>query len=235
MKKVALFSTVLVATFVLAGCTGPEPQDSTLKFSNGASANGQTQSQAQAQPPADASSQNYQLQNNQVQPPQTEGPKMKTLADFTPIEATSVTLLTTKGDVTFELYRDKAPLTTLNFLSLAKAGFYNDITFHRVIADFMAQVGDPLTKDPNKESMWGTGGPGYAIADEFDPSLKFDSEGIVAMANSGPGTGGSQFFITYEATPWLDGKHTIFGKVTEGMDVVRNIVVGDKIISITFK
>jgi len=158
---------------------------------------------------------------------------MKTLQDFEPVKASKATIKTSKGEIVVELYPDKVPLTVTNFLSLAKSGFYDGIKFHRIIADFMAQVGDPLSKDDTKKPMWGTGGPGYMIADEFDPSLKHDSEGILSMANAGPNTGGSQFFITYEATPWLDGKHAIFGKVTSGMDVLRKLEIGDEIISIT--
>jgi cyclophilin family peptidyl-prolyl cis-trans isomerase len=159
---------------------------------------------------------------------------MKTLQDFEKISAKSATIKTSKGDIVVELYPDKVPLTVTNFLSLAKQGYYNGIKFHRIIEDFMAQAGDPLTKDDSQKALWGTGGPGYMIADEFDPSLKHDSEGILSMANAGPNTGGSQFFITYEATPWLDGKHAVFGKVTSGMDVLRKLQIGDEIVSITF-
>ncbi len=99
----------------------------------------------------------------------------------------------------------------------------------------MAQVGDPLSKDETKKALWGTGGPGYTIADEFGPGLMHDQAGIVSMANAGPNTGGSQFFITYDATAWLDGKHAIFGKITSGMEVVSAITMGDKIESVTLK
>ncbi len=160
---------------------------------------------------------------------------VKQLADFTPIQGTEVTLNTNKGAIVLTLFRDKAPLTTLNFLTLAKSGFYDGIVFHRVIADFMAQVGDPKTKDATLKAEWGTGGPGYVIPDEFDPSLVHDSEGVLSMANAGPGTGGSQFFITYAATPWLNGKHAVFGKVTSGMDVLKSITVGDTITSVSIK
>lgn len=160
---------------------------------------------------------------------------MKQLTDFEPIAATAAAIQTSKGEIVIELFRDKAPLTTLNWLTLAKSGFYNGIVFHRVIPDFMAQVGDPLTKDETKKGSWGTGGPGYTIPDEFDPELKHDAAGVVSMANAGPNTGGSQFFITYEATPWLDGKHAVFGKVTKGMDVLEAITVGDSIVSITLQ
>lgn len=161
-----------------------------------------------------------------------EGKTMKTLTDFEPISATGAIIKTTKGDITIQLFRQQAPLTTINFLSLAKAGFYNDIVFHRVIPGFMAQVGDPLTKDKTKKALWGTGGPGYAIADEFEASLKHDKAGIVSMANSGPNTGGSQIFITYAPQPHLDGIHAVFGQVTAGMDVLESIEAGDKILTI---
>lgn len=225
MKK-SVLGVITFSVFLLTACAAPEPQSAPLEFSNGANTRNTSQTTQ------GSSSDNFQLENEQ---PTMEETPMKQLSDFTPIEATSVTLTTTKGDITFDLFRDKAPLTTLNFLTLAKEGFYNDIVFHRVIPDFMAQVGDPLTKDATKEAMWGTGGPGYAIADEFEPTLKHDSAGIVSMANSGPNTGGSQFFITYEATPWLDGKHAVFGKVTAGMDVLESITVGDKILSVSYK
>jgi cyclophilin family peptidyl-prolyl cis-trans isomerase len=171
-------------------------------------------------------------QNNQAQ----KGPIMKDkLSDFEPITATQAVISTNKGDISIQLFPDKVPLTVTNFLNLAKAGFYDGIRFHRVIPDFMAQVGDPLAKDVNQQAAWGTGGPGYVIPDEFDSSLKHDSEGTVSMANAGPNTGGSQFFITYAATPWLDGKHAIFGKVTQGMDVLKQIQVGDYIVKITYQ
>ena len=122
---------------------------------------------------------------------------------------------TSLGTIEIELFEDKAPITTANFIQLAESGFYNNIKIHRVIPDFMIQTGDPKGD--------GTGGPGYEIADEFHPMLKHDSAGILSMANSGPNTGGSQFFITVEPTPWLDGKHAIFGKVVKGQDVVEKI------------
>lgn len=183
-----------------------------------------------------------QAQQQQTKPQQTTLPQkgktdmpMKQLADFTPITGTEVTLKTSKGDIVFTLFRDKAPLTTLNFLTLAQSGFYDGMVFHRVIADFMAQVGDPKTKDPALQAEWGTGGPGYVIPDEFDPTLKHDAAGVVSMANAGPNTGGSQFFITYAPTSWLDGKHAVFGKVTTGMDILKKITVGDTITSVSIK
>ena len=123
---------------------------------------------------------------------------------------------TTKGKIVIELYKDKVPKTTENFITLAKKGFYNGIIFHRVIPGFMIQTGDPTGT--------GRGGPGYTFPDEFVSDLKHDSVGVVSMANSGPNTNGSQFFITLAPTPWLDGKHSIFGHVTEGQSVVESIV-----------
>lgn len=122
---------------------------------------------------------------------------------------------TSMGNFRIELYEDKVPNTAHNFMNLAMKGFYDGLVFHRVIDGFMIQGGDPKGN--------GSGGPGYAIKDEFHSALKHSSEGIVSMANAGPNTGGSQFFITLAPTPWLDNKHAIFGRVIEGMDVVRAI------------
>lgn len=132
---------------------------------------------------------------------------------------------TNKGTIEVKFTPDKTPVTVANFVNLSERGFYNGLTFHRVIADFMIQGGDP--------SGNGTGGPGYQFKDEFDPSLKHTGPGTLSMANAGPGTNGSQFFITHVATPWLDGHHTVFGQVTKGQEVVNAIQQGDKIIKIT--
>ena len=122
---------------------------------------------------------------------------------------------TNMGTFKAELYEQRAPVTTANFIKLIDSKFYDGLSFHRVIANFMIQGGDPLAN--------GMGGPGYTIPDEFHPELKHDSPGILSMANAGPNTGGSQFFITHVPTPGLDGKHSVFGKVIEGMDVVDKI------------
>ncbi len=122
---------------------------------------------------------------------------------------------TSKGTFEIELYKDKAPKTAENFITLVNKGFYDGLIFHRVIDGFMIQGGDP--------SGNGTGGPGYTIPDEFSKDLRHSSEGILSMANAGPNTGGSQFFITLAKTPWLDGHHAVFGKVVKGMEVVRAI------------
>ena len=119
------------------------------------------------------------------------------------------------GDFTVELYADKVPNTVNNFVFLAREGFYNDVTFHRVIKGFMAQGGDPTGT--------GTGGPGYKFKDEFHPALRHNVPGILSMANAGPNTNGSQFFITHGPTPHLDNRHSVFGKVTEGLDIVLGI------------
>jgi cyclophilin family peptidyl-prolyl cis-trans isomerase len=138
-------------------------------------------------------------------PPMVIDPKKKYTA----------TLVTPNGDIVVELFADKAPKTVNNFVALARDGYYDGITFHRVIKGFMAQGGDPTGT--------GRGGPGYVFEDEFHPSLKHSGPGILSMANAGPGTNGSQFFITFAATAWLDGKHTVFGRVTQGMDIVLAI------------
>jgi cyclophilin family peptidyl-prolyl cis-trans isomerase len=129
----------------------------------------------------------------------------------------TVTIETNHGTITAEMYMDVAPKTAGNFIDLAKKGYYDGLVFHRVIKDFMIQGGCP--------DGTGMGGPGYTIADEFAPGLAHGEKGVFSMANAGPNTGGSQFFITLVPTPWLDGKHAIFGKVTGGMDVVDAIGV----------
>ena len=135
-----------------------------------------------------------------------------------------VLLETSMGSITIELFKEKAPITVRNFLGYVKDGYYDGLTFHRVIKDFMIQGGDPQGN--------GSGGPGYKFPDEFDASLKHDAPGVLSMANSGPGTNGSQFFITHVPTPWLDGKHSVFGQVTQGQEVVNAIEQGDVMLSV---
>jgi peptidyl-prolyl cis-trans isomerase B (cyclophilin B) len=129
------------------------------------------------------------------------------------------TISTKRGDIRLELFAEQTPKTVANFEKLVSRGFYDGLKFHRVIADFMIQGGCPQGT--------GTGGPGYTFADEFHKDLKHDRAGILSMANAGPNTNGSQFFITHGATPWLDGKHSVFGQVISGQDVVDAIRQGD--------
>jgi cyclophilin family peptidyl-prolyl cis-trans isomerase len=132
-----------------------------------------------------------------------------------PQKTYSATFKTDKGDIVCALYANKVPKTVNNFVFLARDGFYDNTIFHRVISDFMIQGGDPTGT--------GMGGPGYKFNDEFNSSLRHNGPGVLSMANSGPNTNGSQFFITHVATPWLDNKHTVFGQVTKGLDVLMSI------------
>ena len=127
----------------------------------------------------------------------------------------SVRFDTTEGSFRAEIFEDQAPVTTKNFIDLVEKGFYDGILFHRIIEGFMIQGGCPEGS--------GRGGPGYQIDDEFHPELRHSNEGILSMANAGPNTGGSQFFITLAATPWLDDRHAVFGKVVDGMEVIRKL------------
>lgn len=142
------------------------------------------------------------------------------------MQTISVSIKTSKGDIELALFPEKCPKTVANFVNLASRGYYNNLTFHRVINDFMIQGGCP--------SGDGRGGPGYNFEDEFSRDLLHNKPGILSMANAGPNTNGSQFFITHVATPWLDGRHTVFGEVTspESQNVVDSITQGDKIIQV---
>ena len=135
------------------------------------------------------------------------------------------TIETSQGTIRLQLYEEQAPRTVANFEKLAGEGFYDNLTFHRVIDDFMIQTGCPNGN--------GMGGPGYTFEDEFHADLKHDGPGVLSMANAGPNTNGSQFFITHVATPWLDGKHSVFGKVLEGQDVVDKIRQDDRMEKVT--
>tara|TARA_B100001142_G_scaffold294165_1_gene314196 strand:+ start:73 stop:567 length:495 start_codon:yes stop_codon:yes gene_type:complete len=136
---------------------------------------------------------------------------------------------TNKGTIKLKLFYDQAPITVSNFINLSNRGYYNNLNFHRVIDDFMIQGGCPQGT--------GMGGPGYQFTDEFHPDLKHDKGGVLSMANSGPGTNGSQFFITHLATPWLDNNHTVFGEVIDenSLDIVNQINQGDQITSIVIE
>jgi len=138
-----------------------------------------------------------------------------------PDKSYTATMKTDKGDIVIDLAAKDAPNTVNNFVYLSQAGYYDGLNFHRVIANFMIQGGDPVGN--------GTGGPGYRFNDEFSPKWRHSGPGMLSMANAGPGTNGSQFFITHAAQPHLDDRHSVFGKVTSGIDVVNNIRQGDKI------
>lgn len=160
-------------------------------------------------------------QGAQVKPP-TSGENIATLQPQNLLPETrketnivKIKIETTLGDIYADLYPTEAPKTVQNFVTLAKKGFYEGIIFHRVIPNFMIQTGDPTGT--------GMGGPGYKFKDEFSPKLRHDKPGVLSMANSGPNTNGSQFFITEVPTPWLDDRHSVFGQVTQGMDVVLKI------------
>lgn len=140
-------------------------------------------------------------------------------------EDLKVEMETSKGKILLQLTPNETPITVANFVNLIQRGYYDGLSFHRVIDNFMIQGGDPLGQ--------GTGGPGYKFEDEIVASLKHSGPGVLSMANAGPGTNGSQFFITHVATPWLDGKHTVFGKVITGQEVVDSISQGDKIVKAT--
>ena len=133
-----------------------------------------------------------------------------------------IRIATSLGDMTFELFEDQTPNTVANIISLADGGFYTDMAFHRVIAGFMAQGGCPNSK-PGAKGIPGTGGPGYRVQDEFCPVLRHNGRGVLSMANAGPNTNGSQFFICFDQTPWLDGHHTVFGRLVSGADVLDRL------------
>ena len=143
------------------------------------------------------------------------------------LEEPIATLETSMGVIKLKLFALKTPQTVGNFIKLANEGFYNGTTFHRVIPDFVIQGGDPNTKDDDPDND-GMGGPGYTFSDEFIPELSHNKEGILSMANSGPDTNGSQFFITLKPLQYLDNRHTVFGEVIEGMDVVKKISLVDR-------
>lgn len=155
-----------------------------------------------------------------------ESKEKKMKASYPPMSAT---IKTTKGDIEIKLFPDQAPLTVLSFVNLAKRGFYDNLTFHRVIRGFVIQGGCPLGT--------GTGGPGYRFQDEFSPDLRHSKPGILSMANAGPNTNGSQFFITHVPTPHLDDKHSIFGEVKgpKDQEIVDSIAVGDRIDTIVIE
>ena len=145
-------------------------------------------------------------------------------AETNAVKDIRIILKTSKGDIEATIFASKTPMTSANYLNLAKRGYYDGLKFHRVIPNFMIQGGDPLGN--------GRGGPGYKFGDEFVASLTHNKAGIFSMANAGPGTNGSQFFITHNATPHLNGRHSVFGEVTKGIEIVNAVVGGDTITTI---
>ncbi len=227
IKYPSLFLLIIATAALASACVRAPQTDDTLQLSN--SDNFSLESDANLNPnniaEAEGAANNAMNQQRQV----------KTIEDFKAIEASEAVLTTSKGEVVIELYTDRAPLTTASFLNLIDQGFYDGIVIHRVEPNFVVQFGDPLTKEPGNESLWGTGGPGYTFADEFHPELRHDSEGILSMANAGPNTGGSQVFITLNETSFLDDKHAVFGKVSQGMDVVKTLQRGDTITKAVYR
>jgi len=224
MRSILILMFVLAVIFVVScGPQTPEPTEPSVE------------TQAQQQPPAEMTKAEVptetpeepaQVTEEAAEEPAQPTEEPKETTEEKNVEATpaatelKVNMTTSKGLIVLKLFPDKAPVTVANFVNLAKHGYYDGITFHRVIADFMIQGGDPTGT--------GRGGPGYQFEDEFDPSLQFDRAGLLAMANAGPGTNGSQFFITHVPTPHLNNRHTIFGEVLQGQEVVDAIQQGDK-------
>jgi cyclophilin family peptidyl-prolyl cis-trans isomerase len=208
IMKFAAFLIPLFALAILIGCT---PTDTTTTTTTDGYS---TSSESMTASTGTASSAAVSSDTAMTASAPTDG-KMKMMTG-----KHTVVLKTSKGDITLELDADLAPMTVTNFVTLANQGYYKDLTFHRVIPDFMIQTGDP--------DGTGMGGPGYKFNDEFSPKLKHDKPGILSMANSGPNSNGSQFFITEVATPWLDKKHSVFGQVVKGMDVVKKIAAAPR-------
>ena len=209
MKKISIYTFALIAGMMLFSACTSQPETGT--------------------------SVNESTSQDQLSITNATGEPMKQLSDFDKIESSSAIVHTSKGDIEVELFSDLAPVTVASFLTLARDKFYDGIIIHRVEPGFVIQAGDPLTKEEGTESRWGTGGPGYTIPDEFS-DYKYDQEGILAMAKTmAPNSGGSQFFITLGPADFLNNNYTAFGKVISGMDIVKTIVVGDKITGIDLK
>lgn len=203
---IALISVLILFIAIVAACNLIEESEAPSAQPTAAPAE---ESAEETEPPAPAADPSTRNDMYDAPPPVT-------------IDASKfyyATFKTAKGDIRAQLFADRAPVTVNNFVFLAREGFYDNTSFHRVLADFMAQAGDPTGT--------GSGGPGYSFQDEFDASLQFDRPGLLAMANSGPATNGSQFFITFAETPWLNNRHTIFGEVVDGFDVLAQLTLRD--------
>lgn len=205
-KIIGIFLTIL---FVGAGCLGANTTNTTKTLETN-----QTEVYSETSPDKTTS-----VSETPAKLPEIKDKPIIKLEDNKKIMF--ATMHTSKGDITIEL-SEATPKTVENFVKLAQSGFYDNTKFHRVIEGFMNQGGDPLSKDDSQKMRWGTGGPGYQFADEIGPGNRNDV-GTISMANAGPNTNGSQFFINVAANNFLDAKHTVFGKVTDGMDVVMAI------------
>ncbi|WP_161804546.1 peptidylprolyl isomerase [Ardenticatena maritima] len=209
LKQLTILTLTLLVALAVAACGGASTEPAPATETAAPTSEPAPTSAAEPTPEAAAPAPTPAYQQWDEPPPMQIDPNAIYVA----------TIKTEKGDIRIQLFADKAPKTVNNFVFLAEQGFYDNTTFHRVIPDFMAQGGDP--------SGTGAGGPGYTFEDEISPDLVFDGPGYLAMANAGPNTNGSQFFITYVETPWLNGRHTIFGKVVEGMDVALSLTPRD--------
>lgn len=226
MKKILLFVAIFFIAITVSACglktapTGNEETSAPTSASQDEDSNLTDDQQAVAPAPVNEATNSDSTVSPVVPADNSKIMSPDQQPDLTK-EYSQAVIKTTDGDITVKFYASDSPLTVNNFLNLAQAGFYNGTKFHRIIKDFMIQGGDPLSKETDS-SVWGTGGPGYQFKDEFN-SHKLVL-GSLAMANSGPGTNGSQFFIvTAQETPWLDGHHTNFGEVVKGLDIVQKI------------
>jgi peptidylprolyl isomerase len=207
---IKLRNILIIFTFalILSGCT--QQEEETVFDNSGTNIPVNTNESSSSEDEKKDNQQEENMENENTQPQENK----------------TVILKTSKGDIKLELFLEKMPITARNFLKLAESNFYDGVTFHRVIPNFMIQGGDPLSKDDNPAND-GTGGPGYFIEDEFHSEFT-NEPGTIAMANAGPNTGGSQFFINVANNDFLDSKHPVFGKILEGMDVVESIVSVEK-------
>lgn len=219
MKKITVL--LLVSIAIMVSCNQKPQSDTTKTETTTTTGTANTQTP----PPTQQSQTNEQGLIRGINPQEM----LELIAKAKFDKDIDATIETSKGAINVTLFATKTPKTVANFLGLVDRGFYDGLTFHRVINDFMIQGGCPLGN--------GRGNPGYRFDDEFVDGLKHDAPGILSMANSGPNTNGSQFFITHKETPWLDGKHTVWGKVKSDADqkVVNSIVMGDQIIKVTYK
>lgn len=223
---VAMLAIIILGLFVFSQTSSPAALPSTPTSQASTTNNQDALAYAQVAErlvPSETSAQsaqNIQPAQNMVQSSSSTTPNTKQAMQVK--DTYLVTLKTNQGDITLELYGKQVPNTVANFIELSQSGFYNNVKFHRVIKGFMIQGGDPNTKDDNAKNTWGMGGPNYRFPDEFVKGLS-NVAGTISMANAGPNTNGSQFFINTNDNTFLDGKHTVFGKVVKGLEVVQKI------------